>query len=97
MQGKLAGVTMGGDYDQEYGTDRVEVHDDAIVPGENVLVVDDLLATGGTAEAAVKLIRQTGGTVVGCCFIVDLPDLGGMKRLLAMDLNVMALCAFEGE
>lgn len=96
-QGKLPGATIGEDYALEYGTDRVEVHTDAIAPGENVLVVDDLLATGGTAEAAVKLIRQAGGTVVGCCFIVDLPDLGGMKRLQDMGLSVLALCAFEGE
>ncbi|MDF1720332.1 MAG: adenine phosphoribosyltransferase [Minwuia sp.] len=96
-QGKLPGATIGQDYDLEYGTDRVEIHTDAIAPGENVLVVDDLLATGGTAEAAVKLIRQAEGTVVGCCFIVDLPDLGGMKRLQDLGLSVMALCAFEGE
>ncbi|WP_281017273.1 MULTISPECIES: adenine phosphoribosyltransferase [unclassified Minwuia] len=96
-QNKLPGRTIGEDYDLEYGTDRVEIHDDAISEGQNVLVVDDLLATGGTAEAAVKLIRRAGGTVVGCCFIVDLPDLGGMKRLQDMGLSVMALCAFEGE
>lgn len=94
---KLPGPTIGEDYDLEYGTDRVEIHDDAITQGQNVLIVDDLLATGGTAEAAVKLIRRAGGTVVGCCFIVDLPDLGGMKRLQGMGLSVMALCAFEGE
>ncbi|MDF1736130.1 MAG: adenine phosphoribosyltransferase [Minwuia sp.] len=96
-QNKLPGATIGEDYDLEYGTDRVEIHDDAITEGQNVLIVDDLLATGGTAEAAVKLIRRAGGTVVGCCFIVDLPDLGGMKRLQDMGLSVMALCAFEGE
>ncbi|MDF1732985.1 MAG: adenine phosphoribosyltransferase [Minwuia sp.] len=96
-QNKLPGKTIGEDYDLEYGTDRVEIHDDAISEGQNVLIVDDLLATGGTAEAAVKLIRRAGGTVVGCCFIVDLPDLGGMKRLQDMGLSVMALCAFEGE
>ena len=96
-QNKLPGRTIGEDYDIEYGTDRVEIHDDAISEGQNVLIVDDLLATGGTAEAAVKLIRRAGGTVVGCCFIVDLPDLGGMKRLQDMGLSVMALCAFEGE
>lgn len=96
-QNKLPGKTIGEDYALEYGTDRVEIHDDAISEGQNVLIVDDLLATGGTAEAAVKLIRRAGGTVVGCCFIVDLPDLGGMKRLQDMGLSVMALCAFEGE
>ncbi|GJL87690.1 MAG: adenine phosphoribosyltransferase [Minwuia thermotolerans] len=96
-QNKLPGKTIGEDYDLEYGTDRVEIHDDAISEGQNVLIVDDLLATGGTAEAAVNLIRRAGGTVVGCCFIVDLPDLGGMKRLQDMGLSVMTLCAFEGE
>lgn len=96
-QNKLPGKTIGEDYDLEYGTDRVEIHDDAISEGQNVLIVDDLLATGGTAEAAVNLIRRAGGTVVGCCFIVDLPDLGGMKRLHDMGLSVMTLCAFEGE
>ena len=96
-QNKLPGKTIGEDYDLEYGTDRVEIHDDAISEGQNVLIVDDLLATGGTAEAAVNLIRRAGGTVVGCCFIVDLPDFGGMKRLQDMGLRVMTLCAFEGE
>lgn len=96
-KGKLPGKTIAEEYALEYGTDTVEIHDDAIRSGENVLVVDDLLATGGTAEAAVNLIRKVAGTVVGCCFIVDLPDLGGRARLTGMGLNVMALCEFEGD
>ena len=96
-KGKLPGTTIAEEYALEYGTDTVEIHDDAISEGENILVVDDLLATGGTAEAAVKLIRKAGGTVVGCCFIVDLPDLGGRERLTGMGLSVMTLCEFEGD
>jgi adenine phosphoribosyltransferase len=96
-KGKLPGKTLSEEYALEYGTDTVEIHDDAISQGENILVVDDLLATGGTAEAAVNLIRKAGGTVVGCCFIVDLPDLGGRERLTGMGLSVMTLCEFEGD
>lgn len=96
-KGKLPGTTIAEEYALEYGTDTIEIHDDAISEGENILVVDDLLATGGTAEAAVKLIRKAGGTVVGCCFIVDLPDLGGRERLTGMGLSVMTLCEFEGD
>ena len=73
------------------------MHKDAIKPGEQVLLVDDLLATGGTAEAGVKLIERLGGVVVGCAFVIDLPDLGGRARLEAMGLEVHALCAFEGD
>jgi adenine phosphoribosyltransferase len=96
-KGKLPGTTIAEEYALEYGTDTVEIHDDAVSKGENILVVDDLLATGGTAEAAVKLIRKAGGTVVGCCFIVDLPDIGGRERLTGMGLSVMTLCEFEGD
>jgi len=96
-QGKLPGAVRGHDYALEYGTDRVEIHTDAIVPGERILLVDDLIATGGTAEAAVMLIRQLGGEVTECAFIVDLPDLGGMKRLAALGLKAYALCEFEGD
>jgi adenine phosphoribosyltransferase len=74
----------------------VEIHDDAIQPGEKVLLVDDLLATGGTAEAGLKLIERLGGEVIGCAFIIDLPDLGGRKKLEAMGMDVHALCAFDG-
>ena len=95
--GKLPHTTLGVDYDLEYGTDRVEIHTDAIRAGERVLVVDDLIATGGTALASVELIEQAGGRVVGCAFIVDLPDLGGAARLRERGLEVHALCAFEGD
>ena len=95
--GKLPHTTIGVDYDLEYGTDRVEIHTDAIHRGERVLVIDDLIATGGTALASVELIERAGGEVVGCGFIVDLPDLGGAARLRERGLRVHALCAFEGE
>ena len=97
VHGKLPGAVISQAYTLEYGEAVVELHDDALQPGETVLLVDDLLATGGTAEAAVKLIRRAGGTVVGCCFIVDLPDLGGRERLTGMGLSVMTLCEFEGD
>ena len=74
----------------------VEVHDDAMQPGETVLLVDDLLATGGTAEAGIRLIERLGAQVIGCAFVVDLPDLGGRKRLEAMGMDVHVLCAFDG-
>jgi adenine phosphoribosyltransferase len=94
--GKLPGAVIGQDYTLEYGQARVELHDDAITAGERVLIVDDLLATGGTAEAGIKLVEQLGGEIVGCAFIVDLPDLGGRKRLEAMGLPLITLCDFEG-
>ena len=94
--GKLPGKTISQDYVLEYGQATVEIHDDAIQPGERILVVDDLLATGGTAEAGIKLIEQLGGEVVSCAFIIDLPELGGRKRLEAMGMYVHVLCAFEG-
>ncbi len=96
-KGKLPFKTVGHDYQLEYGSDRVEMHVDAIKPGERVLVVDDLLATGGTAEAAIKLVEGVGGAVVGACFLVDLPDLGGRKRLEKLGHPVLTLMAFEGE
>ncbi len=95
--GKLPHTTMGVDYDLEYGTDRVEIHTDAIREGERVLIVDDLIATGGTALASVELIERAGGEIVGCAFIVDLPDLGGAARLRGRGLEVHTLCAFEGD
>ncbi|MEK9971256.1 MAG: purine phosphoribosyltransferase family protein, partial [Ferrovibrio sp.] len=88
--------TMSQEYQLEYGTDSMEIHVDAIQPSENVLIVDDLIATGGTAEAAIKLIRAHKGNVVGCSFIVDLPELGGRKRLEALGVQVLSLCEFEG-
>jgi adenine phosphoribosyltransferase len=96
-KGKLPGQTFGYDYDLEYGQDRVEMHVDAVEAGERVLLADDILATGGTAEAAAALIEQAGGSVVECCFVVDLPDLGGKKRLQEKGYGVFALCEFEGE
>lgn len=95
-KGKLPGTTISEEYTLEYGEAIVEVHDDAIEPGEQVLVVDDLLATGGTAAAGIKLIERLGGEIVSCAFIIDLPDLGGRKVLEEMGMDVHALCAFEG-
>ncbi|MDQ6965719.1 MAG: adenine phosphoribosyltransferase, partial [Mariprofundaceae bacterium] len=96
-QGKLPAETIGHDYELEYGTDRIEIHTDAISEGEKILLVDDLIATGGTAEAACKLIGKMGGEIVECCFMVDLPDIGGRKRLEAMGQKVFSLCEFEGD
>jgi len=88
--------TIGQDYTLEYGVDTIEIHADAIKHGERILIVDDLIATGGTAEAAVKLIARTGGDVAGATFIIDLPELGGMKLLKSLDVSCHALVAFEG-
>ena len=96
-QGKLPAETIGHDYELEYGTDRIEIHTDAIEKGEKVLLVDDLIATGGTAEAACKLIGKMGGRIIECCFIIDLPDLGGRARLEKHGHKVFALCEFEGD
>lgn len=96
-KGKLPGRTISQDYTLEYGEAIVEIHDDAIQPGEKVLVVDDLLATGGTAEAGIKLIERLGGEIVSCAFIIDLPELGGRKKLEALGMEVHALCSFEGK
>jgi len=96
-KGKLPAETVGHDYELEYGVDRVEMHVDAISKGERVLLVDDLIATGGTAEAAIKLVEMTGGKVVECCFVIDLPDLGGRARLEKLKHKVFALCEFEGD
>ena len=97
QQGKLPGKTTGHEYALEYGHDRIEMHDDAIDAGDKVLVIDDLLATGGTAQATVMLVRGLGGTVVECAFVVDLPDLGGRAKLEKMGLSVFTLCEFEGD
>ncbi len=96
-KGKLPAETIGHDYDLEYGSDRIEIHVDAIAEGDRVLLVDDLIATGGTAEAAVTLIEQMGGRIVECCFVIDLPDLGGRKRLEKLGQKVFTLCEFEGD
>lgn len=95
-KGKLPGTTISQDYKLEYGEAIVEIHDDAIQPGERVLLVDDLLATGGTAAAGIKLIERLGGEIVSNVFIIDLPDLGGRKLLESMGHEVHALCEFEG-
>jgi len=96
-QGKLPAETIGHDYQLEYGTDRVEIHTDAIIKGEQVLLVDDLIATGGTAGAAAALIKKLGGEVIACTFVIDLPDLGGSQRLRDLGYPVHALCEFEGD
>ena len=96
-KGKLPAETVGHDYELEYGTDRVEMHVDAVAQGERVLLVDDLIATGGTAGAACKLIESMGGKIVECCFVIDLPDLGGRARLEKQGHTVFALCEFEGD
>ncbi|MFZ5524100.1 MAG: adenine phosphoribosyltransferase [Pseudomonadota bacterium] len=96
-KGKLPAETIGHDYALEYGTDRIEIHTDAISKGEKILLVDDLIATGGTAEAACKLIDKMGGKIVECCFIIDLPDIGGRARLEKHGHKVFALCEFEGD
>jgi len=95
-KGRLPWRTIGQAYALEYGTDTIEIHEDAVRPGDHVLIVDDLIATGGTAEAAVKLIERVGGEVVGLSFVIDLPELGGAARLRAMGKTIQALCAFEG-
>ena len=93
--GKLPGDVIGINYELEYGTDRIEVHVGAIQDGNQVLLIDDLIATGGTAIAALELIRRSGGLVPEACFVIDLPELGGADRLRASGCEAHALCAFE--
>jgi adenine phosphoribosyltransferase len=95
-KGKLPGATLGVDYDLEYGTDRLELHIGAVLPGHRALIIDDLIATGGTAMACVKLLREAGAEVAGAIFAIDLPDLGGADRLRAEGLKVESLMAFGG-
>lgn len=95
-QGKLPAETFAEEYELEYGRDAVEIHCDAVDGGCRVLLVDDLIATGGTAIASLGLLRRTGATVVGAAFIIDLPDLGGAARLAEQDCPVRALCAYPG-
>jgi adenine phosphoribosyltransferase len=95
-RGKLPAETIGHDYELEYGTDRIELHVDAVRPGERVLLVDDLIATGGTALAGLELLRRLGAEVIEACFLVDLPELGGRDRLARAGLASHALVAFEG-
>lgn len=95
--GKLPGKTVAHEYELEYGTDKVEMHTDAIKQGDRVLIIDDLIATGGTALAAVELVRKLGGEVVECAFLVGLPDLKGDERLVNAGCKVFSLVEFEGE
>lgn len=95
-KGKLPWETIGQEYALEYGTDEVEIHVDAVKEGERVLLVDDLIATGGTAEASVKLFAQAGASVGAASFIVELSELGGRELLEAMDIEVLSLCSFDG-
>lgn len=96
-KGKLPRKTLGQEYELEYGTDVVEIHTDAVSKGAKVLIIDDLIATGGTAEAAVKLISRAGGNVLAASFVIELPDLGGRQRLEAYDIEVLSLCSFAGD
>ena len=95
-KGKLPWETISAKYELEYGFDQVEIHADAVKKGDRVLIVDDLVATGGTADAAIRLIRLAGGEVIGCSFVIDLPDLGGRKKIEATGVKVLTLCEFEG-
>jgi adenine phosphoribosyltransferase len=94
--GKLPGATIAEDYALEYGTDRLAMHVDACAPGARVLLADDLIATGGTALAAARLVRRAGGVLTGAVFLVDLPDLGGAEALRAEGIAVTSLIAFDG-
>lgn len=95
-KGKLPHETVRIAYSLEYGVDEMEVHKDALRPGDKVILVDDLIATGGTAEGAVKLLRQIGAEIVAACFVIDLPDLGGRKKLEALDVPVRTLIEYAG-
>ena len=95
-KGKLPLETLRATYALEYGTDEIEIHKDAVTPGERVLLVDDLIATGGTAVGAVQLLRQIGADVVSACFVIDLPDLGGRVKLEDLGVEVRTLVAYEG-
>lgn len=95
-KGKLPHETVRIAYSLEYGIDEMEIHKDAVKPGEKVILIDDLIATGGTAEAAIKLLGQMGVELVAACFVIDLPDLGGRKKLEDLGVAVRTLIAFEG-
>jgi adenine phosphoribosyltransferase len=95
-KGKLPHTKVSIGYSLEYGIDEMEMHADAVTPGERVVLVDDLVATGGTAEAAVKLLQQLGAQIVVACFVVDLPDLGGAKKIEALGVPVRTLIGFGG-
>ena len=95
-KGKLPHTTVRIAYSLEYGLDEMEMHEDAVAKGDRVVLVDDLIATGGTAEGAVKLLRQMGAEVLAACFIIDLPELGGADKLRKLDVPVRTLVGFEG-
>jgi adenine phosphoribosyltransferase len=95
-RGKLPHHTLRTSYELEYGQDEIEIHTDAIKPGEKVLLVDDLVATGGTALAAIELIHQLGGHIAGACFVIDLPDLGGTQKIRARGIDTHHLMSFSG-
>lgn len=96
-KGKLPWKTIDQDYELEYGVDTIEIHEDAIAEGEKVLLIDDLIATGGTASAAIELIHRSGGEVVAAAFVIDLPDLGGAQKLRDQGVSVHTLMEFEGD
>jgi len=95
-KGKLPGRTIEQGYTLEYAEAVMEMHDDVIAAGEKILLVDDLLATGGTAEAGIRLLERVGAEVIGCAFIIDLPALGGRKKIEALGMKVHVLCEFDG-
>jgi adenine phosphoribosyltransferase len=95
-KGKLPHKRVSIAYSLEYGLDEMEMHEDAVVPGERVVLVDDLVATGGSAEGAIKLLRQIGAEVLAACFVIDLPELGGAEKLRKLDVPVRTLISFEG-
>ena len=95
-KGKLPHKCVSIAYSLEYGLDEMEMHEDAVAKGDRVILVDDLIATGGTAEGAVKLLRQMGGQVVAACFVIDLPDLGGTEKIRQLGVPVRTLISFEG-
>jgi len=95
-KGKLPSATVSVAYSLEYGLDEMEMHRDAVAPGERVILVDDLIATGGTATGAVQLLQQLGAAVIAACFVIDLPDLGGARKIEALGVPVRTLVSFEG-
>jgi adenine phosphoribosyltransferase len=95
-KGKLPWAVLGEDYALEYGTDRVEIHTDAVNHGDHIIVIDDLIATGGTSFAAIRLLERAGARVLGCSFVIDLPDLGGSEKIRALGKEVRTLVAFAG-
>jgi adenine phosphoribosyltransferase len=95
-KGKLPHTKVSIAYSLEYGVDEMEMHEDAVTPGERVILIDDLIATGGTAEGAVKLLKKIGADVVAACFVIDLPELGGAQKIRDLGVPVRTLVAFEG-